>query len=91
MKELFVLEKVRLSKVAWNKEAEEGEGAKDDVPFVEQVDDVVRVRGEGGNAEKDEWERKPVLHLPGKWKIRGCVMIQSDKFPGQRHFVDRAL
>ena len=72
---------MRFSKVARNKEAEEGEGGKDDVAVVEEVDDVVRVRGEGGNAEKGEWERPPVLHLPGKWKIRGCVMFQSDKFP----------
>ena len=66
MKELFVLQEVRLSKVARNEEAEEGEGGKDDVPFVEEEENVVGVRDEGSNAEKREWERQPVLHLPGK-------------------------
>ena len=43
MKKLFVLQEVSLSKVARDKEAEEGEEAKDDVPVVEEVDDVVGV------------------------------------------------
>ena len=71
MKEFFVLQEVSLSKVARNKETEEGEEAKDDVPVVEEVDDIVGVRGEGGSAEKNEWERQPVLHLPGKWNVSG--------------------
>ena len=82
MKEFFVLQEVGFSKVARDKEAEEGEGGKDDVAVVEEVDNVVGVRGEGGNAEKQERERKPVLHLTAKWNIN-CVPIKQNQISPQ--------
>ena len=66
VQELLALEQVWDAKVARNKQAEEGQAAKDDVTLVEEDEDVHCVWHEGGNAEEKKYKWCKVSQFPVK-------------------------
>ena len=64
VQELLALEQVWYAKVARNKQAEEGQAAKDDVALVEEDEDVHCVWHEGGHAEEEKYKWCKVSQFP---------------------------